>query len=161
MISSDDASVSLLGHLLTRLGEAEIALPAALMTVLVLLLRPHTRGFAARWLVLLGGGIALTTATKVAFIGWGIGSPALDFTGASGHSMFAAAVYPVLMLVFVSGVLPGGSRTALMLGYAMALLVGISRLAVGAHSVSEVIVGLLIGAPVSALAVAGSVSSLV
>jgi membrane-associated phospholipid phosphatase len=136
-------------HLITRLGEAEILLPAAVMIVAALLSRQHTRGLALGWMLLLTLAAAITTASKLAFIGWGLGWAAINFTGFSGHAMFASAIYPVLMLTLV----PGGSRRrwqfSLALGCALALLVGVSRLQVGAHSVSEVIAGLLLGGAVT------------
>jgi membrane-associated phospholipid phosphatase len=136
----------------TRLGEAQILLPAALLTMAALVLRRPSRPLALGWLALLAIAVALTTASKIAFIGWGIGSPALDFTGISGHAMFAAAVYPLLL----GAVLPRHARTGewpgVALGGMIALAVGISRVMVDAHSVSEVLAGLLLGGGVSALA---------
>jgi hypothetical protein len=98
----------------------------------------------------------LTTASKIAFIGWGIGSATLDFTGISGHTMFAAAVYPLLLGTLTSRLPPWGQKVAVIAGFALALLVGMSRLEVGAHSVSEVVAGLLLGGAASAFALARS-----
>jgi membrane-associated phospholipid phosphatase len=143
-------------HSLTRLGEAQILLPAALLTMAVLVLRRPSRPLAVGWLAWLAVAVALTTATKVAFIGWGIGSPALDFTGISGHAMFAAAVYPLLL----GALLPRAGRTGawpgVSLGALLALAVGVSRVFVGAHSVSEVVAGLALGGVVSAVAMTRS-----
>jgi membrane-associated phospholipid phosphatase len=135
----------------TRLGEAQILLPAALLTMAALVFRRPSRPLAVGWLGLLALAVALTTASKIAFIGWGIGSPSLDFTGISGHAMFAAAVYPLLL----GALLPRHPRTGewpgVALGVAVALAVGISRVMVNAHSVSEVVAGLALGGLVSAL----------
>jgi hypothetical protein len=43
----------------------------------------------------------LVTATKMAFMGFGWGIASIDFTDMSGHAMLAAAIYPVLAVVFV------------------------------------------------------------
>jgi membrane-associated phospholipid phosphatase len=141
---------------LTRLGEAQILLPAALLTMAVLVLRRPSRPLAVGWLAWLAVAVALTTATKVAFIGWGIGSPALDFTGVSGHAMFAAAIYPLLL----GALLPRAGRTGawpgVTLGALVALAVGVSRVVVSAHSVSEVVAGLALGGLVSAVAMTRS-----
>ena len=141
-------------YLLTRLGEVQILLPAALLAMLVLAHRADTRPLATSWLGLLCLTALLTTASKIAFIGWGIGSATLDFTGISGHTMFAAAVYPLLLGTLTSRLPPWGQQVAVTAGYALALLVGMSRLEVGAHSVSEVVAGLLLGGAASALAMA-------
>jgi len=140
-------------HLITRLGEAQIVLPAAALTVSALLIRSSTRRLALSWLLLITAAALITTASKVAFIGWGIGWAAVDFTGVSGHAMFAAAVYPMLMLAMVADRSPSRYRFAsFALGCALALAVGLSRIAVGAHSWSEVVAGLLVGGAVSAAA---------
>lgn len=142
--------------LFTRLGEAEILLPAAALTALALFAKPATRMLAMRWVLLVCVATALTVASKVAFIGWGLGWATIDFTGISGHAMFSAAVYPVLASCFVRADANGHRRRAIVLGYGIAALVGFSRLVIGAHSPSEVIAGLLIGGTASAMALAWS-----
>jgi membrane-associated phospholipid phosphatase len=140
--------------LFTRLGEAQILLPAAFLAMAALTRQAAGRMLAGRWLKLLAVGVALTTASKVAFIGWGWGWPALDFTGVSGHAMFAAAVYPVLLATLLPAARPGARDrrwAAAALGALLALLVGISRVRVQAHSVSEVLAGLALGGTVSLL----------
>ena len=136
-------------QLLTRLGEAQILLPAAAVAVLALLRRPPGRALVAWWAALLAVAVLITTVTKVAFIGWGVGWPALDFTGISGHAMFAAAVFPLLLGAVVPS-LAGGAAPAVATGAALALLVGVSRLQVHAHTLSEVLAGLALGGAVSA-----------
>ena len=63
--------------------------------------------------------------------GWGIAS--IDFTGMSGHAMLAAAIYPVLAVVFVP---PTSARRAVAMAAAAAagviLLVAVSRVAIDA-----------------------------
>lgn len=139
---------------LTRLGEMQLVLPAALLAILMLLRRPETRALACWWGGLLVASILLTTGSKIAFIGWGIGSAALDFTGISGHAMFASAVYPLLLGTLASRATPTGQRWALTIGFILAFLVGVSRVEVGAHSSSEVVAGLLLGGGVSVTALA-------
>lgn len=145
-----------LWNLVTRLGEAQILLPAALMTALWFVWRDRSPRLAAVWL----GGIVvatlITTASKVAFLGYGLGWAALDFTGVSGHSMFAAAIYPLTGVAIISAVAGLQAarwvRLGLIAGVALALLVGLSRVAVEAHSWSEVVVGLLVGGTVTLVA---------
>lgn len=95
------------------------------------------------WCALFGVAMALVVATKVAFMGWGVGVASLDFSGISGHAMRAAAVFPVAgyLAARVDGV-----RAALAAaGVLLALLVGISRLPLQTHSVSEVAAGCVLG----------------
>lgn len=101
------------------------------------------------WTLLFGLGLTLVAVSKIAFIGWGIGIQSLDFTGFSGHAMRTTAVMPVLFYL-LSQKLPFLTRTAgVILGIALGVLIGISRLAIQVHSVSEVVSGCLLGAMVS------------
>ena len=146
-------------HLLTRLGDAQILLPAAALTLFALLARASTRRLGFLWMALIIVATVITTASKVAFIGWGIGWADINFTGVSGHAMFAAAIYPVLMVTFFSGRWRGADRWSLVLGCALALVVGLSRVKVGAHSWSEVLAGWAVGGAVSAVALTLSQTS--
>jgi membrane-associated phospholipid phosphatase len=102
-----------------------------------------------RWLGWTAVAAFVTTITKLAFLGWGIGSAELDFTGISGHSMFASAVYPPLLYLIASSRSATSQRVAWLAGFVLALVIGVSRVVVGAHSWSEVIAGLAIGGAVS------------
>ena len=143
-------------QLFTRLGEMQLLLPAAAAVALLLLSQPGQRAVALHWLARLSAAAVLTTATKLAFIGWGIGSAALDFTGISGHAMFASATHPVLLAALVSAVWPGerssGWRLGAWAGMALAVAVAVSRVVVDAHSVSEAVAGVLLGGWVGLLA---------
>ena len=133
---------------ITRLGEAQIVLPLALASVLACMRAPDARPAAMRWLAGVCLAVLVTTATKVAFIGWGLGSAELDFTGISGHTMLSTAIYPVLLSRWTGrGVL---SRMGVVVGCMLAFAIGWSRVELGAHSVSEVVAGWLVGGVVSA-----------
>lgn len=165
--------------LLSRLGEAQLLLPALALAAAWLAAQPGGRRAALAWLGATGLAAALTTASKVAFIGHGLGWAALDFTGFSGHAMFAAAVLPGLARLLAAPVAGAGAagplalsgaargragaggavpadgvarRLALgaALGWALAAAVAVSRVAVQAHSWSEVLSGFALGAVVHA-----------
>ena len=142
--------------LITRLGEALILLPAAALLALWLVWRGRSVRLAAVWVMGLGAAIGVTIASKIAFIGYGMGFAPLDYTGISGHSMLAAAIYPLASMVALHALAgpaaPDWRRTGLSLGIALAVLVGVSRVAIGAHSWVEVLMGLALGAVVSAAA---------
>ncbi|MDO9313767.1 MAG: phosphatase PAP2 family protein [Burkholderiaceae bacterium] len=136
-------------HGVTRLGEAQILLPTAVALALWLAWRAGAQRLAARWLLCIACAVAVTTASKVAFMGFGWGWPALDFTGVSGHAMFASAILPVVCMALACGPAGGTSaawqRTGLAVGVALALLVGISRAVIGAHSWAEIVAGWIVG----------------
>lgn len=100
---------------------------------------------AWRWSLLFGAGMALVVATKVAFIGWGIGLSSVEFAGISGHAMRAGAVLPVAFFVILKNVRSPWRDCGVVAGVALALLVSVSRVIVRAHSVSEVVCGSLLG----------------
>jgi len=141
---------------LTRFGEAGIVLPVVVALALWLVLASRSTRPASSWLAPLGVAVIVTTASKVAFIGWGVGIAALDFTGFSGHAMFAAAVYPMLAHALTAHWRDAGRRRDVLLAlgaaYAFAALIAASRVRVGAHSVSEAAAGFALGALASASA---------
>ncbi len=139
---------------LTRLGEAQLLLPALLLAVVWLARSPGGGRLAAWWLAATAAAALLTTASKVAFIGYGVGYAPLDFTGISGHAMFAAAVLPPLLLLAGSAGAGGDRRGWLAAGYTLAGAVAVSRVMVGAHSWSEVVAGAALGALSSGVALA-------
>lgn len=143
---------------LTTFGQAEILLPLTL-AISLWLLAGRQREYGRRWLAGLRLAGLLTLLSKIAFIGWGIGSATLDFTGFSGHAMLSAATYPLLFpLLFTnSGRRPLSANDqracrwlAIGAGYALAGGVAVSRVAIGAHSPAESLTGFALGAAVSA-----------
>lgn len=137
--------------LITRFGESQLLVPTLLLLAAWLAWLGRRRS-AMLWLGLVLFTTALTTATKVAFIGWGIGSASLNFTGISGHAMFAAAVLPLLMHCLAASHGARAQAVFVSAGYAAAALVACSRVAIHAHSESEVVIGFLLGGAASALA---------
>ena len=140
----------------TRLGEAQILLPAFCAGALWLALaRPAgargrlaqgnahahdhpARLSAQRWVLGIVVVAGITTISKVAFLGFGYGIAAIDFTGFSGHSMFAWSILPVIGAI-ISG------RTGTLAGVVLAALITYSRVVLGAHSWSEAITGMVLG----------------
>jgi membrane-associated phospholipid phosphatase len=138
-------------HVVTRLGDAHIVLPVAALAMWMLANQPANRRLAGSWAVLVALCVLLVTATKVAFLGWGVGSAQFNFTGISGHASNAALVYPLLLATLASHRPANQQRVAVALGFVLALLVAVSRVPVGAHSWSEVIAGGALGSTVSVL----------
>src|SRR5712692_9155992 len=85
---------------ITGFGGTAVMMPAAAVIVAWLLAGRAWR-MALWWCLLFSFGIGIVVATKLAFIGWGIGVRSLDFTGISGHSMRATAVIPVMLYLLL------------------------------------------------------------
>jgi membrane-associated phospholipid phosphatase len=137
----------------THLGNSALLLPAALVLALWLVKTRHAP-LALAWGLSFGTAVLLVLATKLAFMGWGIGSAALDFTGISGHATVSTAVFMMGVWLAVAD----RSRRLQVLGIACGLLVGllvsVSRVVLKAHSVSEVVAGFALGAMAAALPIA-------
>lgn len=137
-------------HGLTWLGDSGLLLPAAVLIALWLMSARRTWPAAGLWVVTFGLASLLVLLSKLAFLGWGIGSARMNFTGISGHTMLTAAVWPVALWLVASR---GSHRLRVGLavaGWTLALGIGISRLAIYAHSWSEVTTGFLLGLAASA-----------
>jgi len=136
-------------HFLTFFGDSMLLLPCAAIVFIILLLSPTSRKPTWHWMLLFGGVGAVVCVSKLAFMGWGIGSRHWDFTGFSGHSALSASIWPVLLWLLCGRFSSPVRRTAVIVGYLLAAVVGYSRLVIHAHSTSEVITGLALGFIVS------------
>ena len=132
---------------ITDLGDSAVMAPACLAIAAWLVLSRAYRD-AVRWLTLFGAAAGLVLCTKVAFLGWGIGVAALDFTGASGHATSATGVFGVAGFLVGSKASRIWGLSGAAIGCGLGALIAFSRIMVGAHSGSEVAVGCLIGATV-------------
>jgi len=135
---------------LSLIGSVAVTGPIGIAIAVWLLLGKSWR-LSLAWCLLFCGGMALVVATKVAFYGWGIGVEAVDFAGFSGHSMRAAAVYPVTFYLIYRSSGRRAGYLAAAAGVLLAVLISISRVMVHAHSVSEAVTGALLGFAVAGL----------
>lgn len=132
----------------TKLADSNFTMPlAALLAIWLAGARAWKPFF--QWSFLFGTGIVLVVASKIAYIGWGAGIPSVDFTGISGHAMRATAIAPALMVILLQKQTRQIQQIGLLAGLIFGIAIGISRLAVNVHSVSEVVSGCVLGAIVS------------
>lgn len=129
---------------ITNFGDSSVMLPCAVLIALWLLAGLSARA-ALFWLLLFGAAGLAVALSKIAFFGWGLGIPRLDFTGFSGHSMLVGSVLPILGWLLASRARPSLRLTSAAIGAACALLIAVSRVVLGYHSISEVVTGLPIG----------------
>lgn len=138
-------------HTFTWLGDSGLLLPAAAFVLVWLASSRRTWYSAVLWTLCFGACGAIVALSKLAFMGWGLGDVAFDFTGFSGHTALSSCFWPVALWLLASR---GGHRlrvAAACAGWLLGAAIGVSRLAIDAHSVSEVVAGFLLGAAASGL----------
>lgn len=136
-------------QLFTWLGDSALLLPCAALVALWLLIPRATRPQGWTWVLCFGATGALVALTKLLFLGWGMGSAALDFTGISGHTALSTCFWPVALWLMGSR---GTHRLRVALavaGWLLGALIGVSRMALDAHSATEVGAGFALGAAAS------------
>ena len=136
---------------ITHLGAAGIMLPMLALITAELWLSGQKSALLT-WMLAMTAGVVVVLAGKIAFIGWGWGSASLNFTGISGHTMLASSIFPVWMGWLLAGPTRRFSLYGVVLGLAIGAVVGWSRLVLGAHSPSEVVLGWLLGLGISLVA---------
>jgi membrane-associated phospholipid phosphatase len=116
-----------------------VILPMVLGIAIALLAQGWRRGSIA-WLLVVAATFATMLALKLVFLAC---SATLGINGVhtpSGHVAAATVVTGGL-----AGLLLRGRRAALLLAGAAAAIIGVSRLALGAHSLPEVMIGAVAG----------------
>lgn len=135
-------------HYFSMLGDSVITLPAAAL-ITVWLLAGGAWRTGLWWSVLFGAGLGLVVMTKIAFVGWGLGISAWDFTGFSGHSMRASALFPVLFYLVLLRAQPAWRHAGIAFGLLLGILMAIARVADQSHSISEAVSGCILGGAIA------------
>ncbi|WP_240648008.1 phosphatase PAP2 family protein [Pararobbsia silviterrae] len=130
---------------LTGFGGVAVTIPVALAIAAWLAAGMRLRA-AVEWLAALALAGALTIATKIAFLGWGVGIRRIDFTGISGHAVLSTLVFPVMFSVVLINAPIVVRRASFLVGLGFGLAIGASRVVVRAHSISEIVAGCALGA---------------
>jgi undecaprenyl-diphosphatase len=139
-------------------GSLEVLTTPGVTWFRVLVFLPVLGWLARRraWRTLLWVGVAITTIGPVtvwlkdvagrarpAFENGGLGYEGLSYP--SGHSSGIATLVTVALVLAWPRLTPGGRRTAVAAGVALAVLVGLTRTWLGVHYVSDVAGGLALG----------------
>lgn len=133
---------------LVHLGDLDLTLPLA-AAAFGWMAAARSWRLAMMWGLLFGGGVLLVGASKVAFMAWGSGLPALGFKSFSGHATGVTAVFPTLFYLLLRGF--GGTlrRAGVALGLGLGLVVGVLLVILDYHSAAEAVAGCLLGAAIS------------
>ena len=109
---------------ISNLGDAgSFLVPLALACAIWL--RVTGKHLALRWLLSLAIGMALVGASKILYAGCGVEISAIQFRMISGHTMLAAAVWPVLLALVAAGVNAGWHRAGTIGGLLLAAAIGV------------------------------------
>jgi len=136
---------------ITHLGSASLLLPFFGVALLELWVS-HQKSAIYLWIVALSIGVIVTLISKILFLGWGIGVASLNFTGISGHAFLATSIIPIVFYSFSGGLQEKAKNIGFWIGLILSLLVGISRIVLGMHSLSEVVFGWVLGLTVCVFA---------
>jgi membrane-associated phospholipid phosphatase len=136
---------------ITHLGSASLLLPF-FGIALIELWFSRQKSAIFLWIVALAIGVIVTLISKVLFLGWGIGIASLNFTGISGHAFLATAIIPIVFYSFSGGFQEKAKNIGFWIGLILSLFVGISRIVLGMHSLSEVVSGWVLGLTVCVFA---------
>lgn len=127
---------------LSAIGDSRALLPLA--AILAVFLPTMHRRLLWRWSAAIGVVAGITLASKIAFMGWGLGIESLDFTGISGHAAMSSTIYPIALWLLACGRSHRPWAWALA-GVLLAVAIAASRLPLRAHSLSEILIGLALG----------------
>lgn len=137
---------------ITDFGDSAVTGPIALAIAFWLVTSDAWRG-ALAWLSLFGAGAFTVFCTKVVYAGWDVGVPEINFTGISGHAFTATSVLAVAGYFFGSHFSKPADIFGGSLGFFSGIIVGISRVVLGYHSPSEVVVGCTLGLTIAIAAI--------
>jgi membrane-associated phospholipid phosphatase len=130
-------------NVISNLGDAALTLPLALACGLWVGISNWR--VAARWILLLGGGMLLVGTTKILYAGCGVELRPINFRMISGHTMMSSCVWAVAFMLLCQGRRAGPIGLGLCAGLLLGAAIGTARVFENAHTVSEVIAGWALG----------------
>ena len=129
---------------LFHLGDLSLTLPTG-CAIAGWLLASRAWRAALGWSLVFGLTLALVAATKVAFLGWATGLPALGYRAVSGHAAGFTAAFPTLCWLLTQRRTPPVRVGAAVGALGLAVVVATALVHAGEHTPAEVIAGWIIG----------------
>lgn len=139
--------------LLSGLGDIAVVGPASLAVFVALIWLGAPR-MAAAFAVAIVAAMGLALVAKLAFAACGFGATRIAVESPSGHAALGAAFWGAVAVVVAGGRRLRDRLAIYAVAAGVAAAVACARVALGAHTVAEVIFGLAIGAAATALFVA-------
>lgn len=131
-----------------HLGNLMLTLPLASAIAAWLLAARDWRA-AGYWLLLFVAALGIVGISKVAFLGWGTGIPALRFQALSGHAAGATTVFPVLFYLLLRRCPALAAAIGAALGLALGAALAAMLVVTDEHTAAEACAGWLVGAAAS------------
>jgi hypothetical protein len=128
---------------LLHLGDLSLTIPVA-GAIAAWLVAARAWRAALGWSLVFGLALTLVAATKIAFLGWATGLPALQFKAVSGHAAGFTAVFPTLAYLVARRLSVRAGLFAVAAGLAMGGVVAAALVHAGEHTTAEAIAGWLI-----------------
>jgi membrane-associated phospholipid phosphatase len=129
---------------LFHLGDLSLTLPTG-VAIAAWLVAARAWRAAVGWSIVFGVALALVAATKVAFIGWATGLPALGYKAVSGHATGFTAAFPTLCWLLCRRCAPSVRAGAAVLALGLGVAVAAALVRAGEHTPAEAIAGWCIG----------------
>jgi hypothetical protein len=101
------------------------------------------------WCGMFTVGLSVVALSKIVFLGWQVGIPALDFEALSGHAYRSAAAIPVLFFVLLQASSMGGRTGGVFFGMVVSAGIAVLLVRFDFHTASEVIASFILGSVVS------------
>ncbi len=130
-------------NFLTDFADQAVILPLAVATALVLALAGWRRG-AIVWSLAVAGTLGVMMVLKLGSQACGHLLPIAGLRSPSGHTAAAGAVYGGLLAICAQRA-TGHARWTLPCAVSLAVMIGLSRLALGVHTVPEIVLGGSVG----------------
>lgn len=130
---------------LFHLGDPMLTLPLG-SAIAAWLLAARAWRPALGWILGFGLALGLVAATKIAFMGWATGLPALAFKAVSGHATGFAAVFPTLCYLAMPARMARARIPAVGAALALAAVFAAALVHAGEHTLAEAAAGWVIGA---------------
>ena len=129
---------------LLHLGDLSLTLPAG-SAIAAWLLAARAGRAALGWSLAFGLALAIVAATKIAFLGWATGVPALGYKAISGHAAGFTAAAPTLCWL-VAQRRPSVVRSAVaVMALALGAVVAVALVRAGEHTPIEAAAGWIVG----------------
>jgi hypothetical protein len=129
---------------LFHLGDLSLTLPAG-SAIAAWLLASRAGRAALGWSLAFGLTLAIVAATKIAFLGWATGVPALGYKAISGHAAGFTAAAPTLCWLLAQRC-PSVVRSAVAVAaLALGAVVAVALVRAGEHTPIEAAAGWIIG----------------